>query len=338
MKETEDTLAIKQYLLGRLELTKQEEFEHRLLTDNAYLEELLIAEDDLVDEYERNKLSSDELESFHRHFLSTPERREKLRFAKTFRKYVESSASPDSLSESEVDQSPSWFQSIILLLRPRHMTTAFSLAAALLFAVLAGSLLVRDRNLQRHLKELRAENTNSTKPLDSQSNQETQQKLALGAERNAQLNSELQRAQQQRQQLEAEIARLEKEKDVQIPPGNPSGRSFMAPVLALGGVRSGTGELQEVAIPKGAGVLNIPLSVADDKYRSYRGSLLTDSGQAIQTRNKLRPREINGQRVLVFSVPANAVSPGEFQLRLAGAMPDGRFENIGSYYFRVARQ
>src|SRR6266850_399854 len=335
VKETEDTPAIKQYLLGRLELAKQEAFEQRLLTHEPYLEDVLIAEDELVDEYLGNKLSPDERDRFRQHFLSTPERREKLRFATTFRKYIDGTASTDSLPEGAAEQGPSWFQSIILALKSTNMVTAFSLAAALLFAVLAGLLFVRDRNLRRQLEELRAENTNPTKLLDSQSHQEIQQKLALEAERNAQLNAELQRAEQQRQQLEAQIARLEKEKPGQVPSGNTSERSFMAPVLALGGARSGTGGLQEVTIPKAARVVNIPLSVADNDYQAYRGILLTDSGQIIQTRNNLTPREINGQRVVMLSVQSSAVSSGEFQLRLVGKTPNGRDQTVGSYYFRI---
>jgi hypothetical protein len=338
LNETEDTLAIKEYLLGRLALTKQEEVEQRLLADDSYLENVLIAEDELIDEYLGNKLSAQERDSFRRHFLSTPERGEKLRFAQTFRKYLESNSSLDSLGESKADQSPSWFQSLKFSLRASNMATAFSLAAALLFAVFAGLLFIRDRNLQRQLEELRTENTNSTKASDSQTDKEAQQRLALESQRNAQLNADLQRAQQQRQQLEADLARLEKEKERQTPGGSISGRSFMTPVLALGGVRSETSALREVSIPKGTGVVSIPFRVDDDKYQRYRASLITDSGQTIQTRNNLKPREINGQRVVVFTVPAGAISPGEFQLRLIGATRDGRSEPIGSYYFRAVKQ
>jgi hypothetical protein len=361
LNETEDTLAIKEYLLGRLALAKQEVVEQRLLADDSYLEDLLIAEDELIDEYLGNKLSVPERESFRRHFLSTPERREKLRFAQTFRKYIESNSSLHSLGESKAIQSPSWFQSLKLSLRASNTATAFSLAAALLLAVLAGLLLIRDRSLQRQLEELRVEKTNSNSHQDSHV-KETQQRLALGDERNAQLNEELQRVQQQRQELEAEIARLEKEKlkyfqtmtrQVQfannfgtqqrnyvnpMPGGNTAGQSFMTPVLALGGVRSETGGLLEVSIPKGTGVVSLPLRVDDDKYQKYRASLITDSGQTIHTRKNLKPRQINGQRVVVFTVPAGVISPGEFQLRLIGATRDGRSEPIGSYYFRAVMQ
>lgn len=82
-------LEIRLYLLGRLEPGHRfQQVEERMLTQDDYYEELLIVEDEMIDLYLAGALSPDERESFERHFLKTPERRRKLNFARTLRRYV----------------------------------------------------------------------------------------------------------------------------------------------------------------------------------------------------------------------------------------------------------
>jgi hypothetical protein len=80
--------AIKQYLLGELSQGELASLEERLLTDEAFYEELLIAEDELVDQHLRGDLSASESEHFEAHFLRTADRRRKLNFATALKKYL----------------------------------------------------------------------------------------------------------------------------------------------------------------------------------------------------------------------------------------------------------
>ena len=88
MQDVEDQRSLKQYLLGQLSQEEQKQLEVRLLTDQQFLEELLMVEDDLIDDYLDDSLSEQEREKFEQHFLSTTERREELSFAKALRRYV----------------------------------------------------------------------------------------------------------------------------------------------------------------------------------------------------------------------------------------------------------
>jgi hypothetical protein len=83
---------IRDYLLGSLLTEQQAQFEERLLTSDEVHEELVIVEDELIDEYLREELAASDRESFESHFLVAPEHQEKLRFARTFRKYVAENA------------------------------------------------------------------------------------------------------------------------------------------------------------------------------------------------------------------------------------------------------
>lgn len=104
---------IRDYLLGSLLAEQQAQFEERLLTSDQAYEELVIVEDELIDEYLREELPASERESFEAHFLAAPAHQEKVRFARTFTKYVaaESAVRPREgaavpLSERETIEFP----------------------------------------------------------------------------------------------------------------------------------------------------------------------------------------------------------------------------------------
>ncbi|HEX8922038.1 MAG TPA: tetratricopeptide repeat protein, partial [Pyrinomonadaceae bacterium] len=95
--DSTDRQEIKLYLLGRLEPEdRAQRIEERILTEQDYYEELLVIEDEVIDQYLSNELSSDEREAFEQYFLRTPERARKLRFARAFGKYVADAADVSS--------------------------------------------------------------------------------------------------------------------------------------------------------------------------------------------------------------------------------------------------
>jgi len=78
-----------QYLLGQARSEDVPLLEEKLVTDSEFFEELLIAEDELIDQYLSHELSESEREQFNNHFLSTPERQRKLRFGQAFSAYAD---------------------------------------------------------------------------------------------------------------------------------------------------------------------------------------------------------------------------------------------------------
>jgi hypothetical protein len=153
--ETTDLQQIREYLLGRLPLDQQPGLEERLLVDSEFYEELLIAEDELVDQYVRGELPSNDRASFESHFITSPGRPEKVRFARTLRKYVsgeaptraqEFSASkmtadrPADLPEKEIprgrgtERKSRWFGFLPI----RNPAVEYAFAAALVLIVAGG--------------------------------------------------------------------------------------------------------------------------------------------------------------------------------------------------------
>jgi hypothetical protein len=81
---------IRRYLLGQTPPEDSSRLEERLLTDGEFYQELLIVEDELIDQYLSGELSEPDRKSFAPHFLLLPERQQKLRFARSLKKYVSS--------------------------------------------------------------------------------------------------------------------------------------------------------------------------------------------------------------------------------------------------------
>jgi tetratricopeptide (TPR) repeat protein len=91
MKETseEQQNSIRKYLLASLDdEVEMRRIEEKILLDDAFVEQLSIAEDELIDEYLDGTLTETEREQFLRFFLLSPENNEKLRLIENLRKYA----------------------------------------------------------------------------------------------------------------------------------------------------------------------------------------------------------------------------------------------------------
>lgn len=92
----ENEMLLKQYLLGSFSEEHRRQLEERFLTDDQFFAELLVAEDELIDLYVSGALGGQERERFERHFLVTPERHQKLNFARALRRYISDAGAAES--------------------------------------------------------------------------------------------------------------------------------------------------------------------------------------------------------------------------------------------------
>ena len=140
---TEEQKHIRLYLLGNLPPKDLAELEVRLLADKGFHAELLVAEDELIDEYLADRLPGAERESFESHFLITPERKQKFSFSRAFREYVKLNAVAYQQEEttklgrriSLAGKLWSVKSSLLPWAHNRNRLLAVSLGAALVFAV-----------------------------------------------------------------------------------------------------------------------------------------------------------------------------------------------------------
>ena len=87
---TEQAKFLREYLLGQAPRQARESFEAKYLADDDIFEDLVAAENDLIDSFVRGALSPAERAQFRTHFLSTPERLERVAFARSLVDYVAS--------------------------------------------------------------------------------------------------------------------------------------------------------------------------------------------------------------------------------------------------------
>jgi hypothetical protein len=76
------------YLLGSISEAEMEKLDALSFIDGEFAEELAAAEHDLVDAYVHGELGGDTLTRFESHYLASPLRREKVKFARTFQTYA----------------------------------------------------------------------------------------------------------------------------------------------------------------------------------------------------------------------------------------------------------
>ena len=135
---------IREYLLGQTPQEDSSRVEDALLTDGMFYEELLIAEDELIDQYLTNELSPAEQQNFETRFLAGGERQQKLRFARALHKYLdfaaasepEESRAADSLSDEEpAVAKPPAKRNFFSFLPSTSPILSYSLAAATLLIV-----------------------------------------------------------------------------------------------------------------------------------------------------------------------------------------------------------
>jgi hypothetical protein len=142
----------RRYLLGLLGQQEQRQLEERLLSDNEYFEELLMSEDELIDDYLEGALSEPEREKFEHYFLATPERRQKVSFARTLKRYVMVAEVAESPALDASNQAPAfWNRLIPATLHMKQPALRFSLAALLIIFLGVSWLVVKNLSPQNRV-------------------------------------------------------------------------------------------------------------------------------------------------------------------------------------------
>jgi hypothetical protein len=130
---TERENALRRYLLGDLPEVEQDALEELLMTNDETFRQLLIAEDELVDDFCDGELNDPERHLFLTRFLITDERRYQLRFGAALRNYVSASGGTGKVAAAVLSARVWWR---LFAARP----IAWRLAAAVLTASVVGGL------------------------------------------------------------------------------------------------------------------------------------------------------------------------------------------------------
>jgi hypothetical protein len=324
---------IRRYLLGELSEEEQEQTERRLLADEDYYQQVLIAEDELIYDFVCDELPEQEKASFRQRVLPVPKRRQDVKFARALRKYVRENTLPLAEAPAARTMRTSWLEPFAAFFR--RPVVGFSLVAVLLLSLsLSVWTAIQNRRLQNQIAQLEAQKTLPPTPP-----QDAQEQLAVERQRNAELTNELGHEQELRASAERNLEVARKESQQATAPTAPPRASVavVASFLLTSGASRDSGTGKKITLPRGAREIRLQLDLAANNYRSYRAALKTVGGQKeLLSRRMLRARAGAKDMTVSINIPAKLLTQGDYQIQLSGETSTGQYEDVDVYYFRVA--
>jgi hypothetical protein len=298
----DETLQV-QYLLGHLTEEEQVQVEDRAFADRDYLGALEAAEADLIDAYVRGELSQSDRRSFELRFLTSPERRRKVEFARALATIVSESKTP----ESQASGRP-FFMS---LFRGWNPVVQFAAGMAALICIAGGAWLVSENAAIRS------------------------RVAALEAERR---DSEV-REQSLRQRLVEEQSRAAALATQNRQPSEAARAPLVASLALVPGLSRAQTRVERLVLSPSVQIARIEIQLEPmDDYPRFRAELRTRSGEEVLSRSNLVGRKSGAGFVVSVDVPASALAVGDYELALKGIAADHSGQDVGYYYFGVQRR
>jgi anti-sigma factor RsiW len=351
--KTQAGTRLTRYLLGLISPDEREQLESEYFRNDDAFQEMLTAEDDLIDAYARGELSTEEQHHFEERFLKSAAVRERVRFARTLAGFV-----PDTPAAKEpVPSQPGFFAS----LRLPGMALRYAAVGLIAFALPTTWFLVQQGNMRSELAQLRAER--------DRLNQQTEQlQQAANTERthNAESTAQIEKLQQQlaqkaepqpqsvntnqhvpRGSSDQKYARNNRTQKKQITPDAPMGNTFarqnvtQLPTSSIfdltpGTLRSVGGRTNTITVPKQAKFVVLRLGLETTGYEYYRAVIETADGSQVRSFDRFKSLTPTSQNIELPFIPASELPVGVYIITLHAQQPDGSFLKVGDYSFTVA--
>lgn len=289
----------KRFLLGQLSPEEQGRIEELAFTDPQSFAFLEAAEDDLIDEFVYDDLSSEERDRFQTHFLDQPGRREHLRMARALR---------HNLEHDEPAPRSFW----------ERLRQFFHFSTGSLIPATVGSALV----IVAAIGILRFIQTSNPPP-------------QIAEQQPSPVPTPTSTASQTPVQGSPSPSPSSKGNDNKVPqPAHRPASAIYAMLDPGGPVRSeGVGD-KEVSLSSNIAGFELPL-VSGKSYRSYNATLNAD-GTVIETWPKLKPTRSRSISVIRISFPSNQLRLSQrYHFVVNGIAADGDIKHVADYYFRV---
>jgi hypothetical protein len=320
---------IAQYLLGELPEERQVEIEDRAFQDKDYLASITAVENDLIDEYVRDEMPETVRRKFENRFLASAERRKRVEFAKALTQIAPEYAFKEKGAVAPV--SVSWRDSLDAFFRSLNPVAKFAVAALVLLVLGGGAwLLTETLRLRSRLTTLQAENQSR-----QNERQTLEQQMDHQRRRAEELTARLNQEKQQREQTEESLRKLSETQNV----NTPAPRSVIASLLLLPGISRGGGNKPSLVLAPDASLVRLQIGIdPEEQYKTYAVDLRSVAGRQVWTRENLTARDRRGARSIGLTLPATALKPGEYELKLTGVTEGGATEDVGFYYFEVRKR
>jgi hypothetical protein len=333
-KQTHDDQLITNYILGRLSEEEVERLDALSLAEDEFAYRLQAVEDDLVDAYVNRELTGQNLESFNSHYLLTPRRLDRVKFATAFQLIMNRSVAADGIDSvqepatvrPERVKRASSRRSLRALYAVLDPPIRWGLGAAAMVMLLLGAGLVVDNFRLR--SRLGQENTG--RPALSPSEQDLRAQLEQERSANSEIEKELERTRGQLNRFEQRQA--ESQKPALL-------RDLAIAHFDLSPQTRAIDRVTTISIPPGTDYVSFQLELEPGEVHSYRAELKTQSGnQVIWRSGKLNARSSGKGRVTNISIPARMLFPRWYILELSAISGSSTAEVEAGYPFRIEKR
>lgn len=326
MAEANET-RLMSYLLGELSEAEETQLEQQYLQDEALHQELLLAEDELIESFLRNEIPAEKLRRFESHFLASPVRRERLETARAMLRAIDTEA--PSLSSGRRSVASCGLAGLISsFLAYRVPVTALAATALLLGAGLAFLAL----QLRTAQEQFRAERASWLQQQEDLTGQLTQHQGAATA--GSELPHRIPSSEGGRSSRRGGSSVVN-----DLLPQQSSFPLHLASVVLMQGQAREAGELKHVVLSAESHLLLLYLVLPETaNMRSYRAAIKTDEGRALWTQTNLPLSAIEGKRSAALLVESRLLKPGDYVVTLTGTNSAGQEQELADYVLRVVQK
>ena len=288
------------------------------------LEEIDIAEEELIDAYVRGELALDERKLLEKGLRASPHLVDRLHFARLLAEAADQAAEDEVPSyqrrEEFLPSRKSWWPFGLAWGQRPALNLAF--AALMLIIVIGGpGLLAGWIRLRRESRQLAEQQAALERQKSELHKSAAEQRLAT-----EQLTVELREKQQK---LEADQRRIDElRQQIQEPVASSA---TVANLFLLPAMR-GSPE-KELKPPAGTSKIRLQLAVDSIDYRRYLVEVRNSQDKVIFQPRVRPPR--SGKLVTII-IPSQMLPAGAYSVQLSGTSPDGASELVGNYSFRIA--
>jgi hypothetical protein len=307
------------YLLGDLSEAERVALEDLYLGDQDFFDRLLAVEEDLIDDYAQGRLSKRESRLFEENFLTSPERRDRVRAARALSRFV------DAERVARVKSSLPERMLSYLRLGSTPLRFAVSAAMLVLFVGVAGMWIELNR-MRSELAQVQSGQVAQLQREDGLSHELDEQRRA-----SKQLDEQLRSERSERGQLQQEVAKL----------SEPHTEVF-SDVLGFGVVERPRGgppdeSRKKIVVPRKAELVRLQLDLQKDEYPGYLVVLKNETEQEMWRAAVSSVRTAKGSAV-VIRVPARVLKGGPYSLLLSGSTEAKTVETISEYPILVIKK
>jgi hypothetical protein len=321
------------FLLGRETEAERERLEAEFFEDDDAFQQMLTAEDDLIDAYVRGELTDSERRQFEQHFMNSSLGRERVCFARTFDAATAPQTAP---AVPMTTTAPGFFASIFSNMT--GLRVAFATLAIVALVAFPWLFVERSR-MNRELNELRAERTRL-----NQQTEELQRAVAAEKLKNTETLAQLTDLQDRlvggNQNTKASPEPNKRNANID------SGSTYAVDVrneastqdnivfdVNPGATRGGAGNTFRVSNSVKSIMLRLGLE-AESSREEYRVVIETAEGRPVKSMD-FKVASASHDRVNLPVLTARELRPGDYVITLSGKKPDNTFERVASYSFRV---